>query len=129
MLEPEQRRLGRKSTDCGDTNGKDMGSRPRDYGFCQSAREGAQWKCSGDEQPGSVSAGHAWSDLIDVPRRYNQSRIREIRRQFRATLPIANIESPAAFPADDVLLLKPLKRPAIEAVCLNRTGNPAFAGG
>ena len=74
------------------------------------------------------SPGNAWSDLIEVPHRYNQSRFREIRRRFRATLPITNVEPPAAFPADDVLLLKPLKRPTIEAVCFNGTGDPVFAG-
>ena len=73
------------------------------------------------------SPGNAWSDLIEVPHRYNQSRFREIRRRFRATLPITNVEPPAAFPADDVLLLKPLKRPTIEAVCFNGAGGPEFA--
>ena len=79
--------------------------------------------------PGESTGRHAWSDLIEVLHQGNQGRFWEIGQQFRATLPIANIESPAAFPADDILLLKALKRPAIEAVCLNRTGNPAFAGG
>jgi hypothetical protein len=40
---------------------------------------------------------------------------------------MTNIELPAAFPADDELLFKPLKRPAIEAVCFNGTGDPVFA--
>ena len=66
--------------------------------------------------------------LIEVPYRGNQSWFRYIRRRFRATLPITNIEPPAAFPADDVLLLKPFKRPTIEAVCFNGAGDPVFAG-
>lgn len=69
-----------------------------------------------------------WSYLFEGPYRGNQSRFRDISQRFRATLPITNIEPPAAFPAYDVLLLKPLKRPTIEAVCFNGTGDPMFAG-
>jgi hypothetical protein len=65
--------------------------------------------------------------LVEVPYRGNRSRFWEIGRQFPAILPITNIEPPAALPAEDVLLLKPLKRPTIEAVCFNGTGDPVFA--
>jgi hypothetical protein len=40
-------------------------------------------------------------------------------RQFRPVVPITQIELPAAAPAEDKLLIKSLKRPAIQAVRLD----------
>jgi hypothetical protein len=58
-----------------------------------------------------------------------RSSIHLFMRNWRITLsvPLLEVEPPAAFPADDVLLLKSLKRPAIEAVRFNGTGNPVLA--
>jgi hypothetical protein len=87
-----------------------------------------QRKCPADEQAWQVSGRHALSDLIEVPYRGNQNRLRDFRRRFQGSLPITDIEPPAAFPADDELLFKSLKGPTIEAVCFNGTGDPVFAG-
>jgi len=106
-------------------SGKDMG--PVTVEKMQNWHQ-AQWKCPADEHPAASPAGHAWSDFIEVPNRGNQSRFLDIRRRFQSTLPITNIEPPAASPAGHVLLLKPLKRPAIESVGFNGTGDPVFAG-
>jgi hypothetical protein len=47
--------------------------------------------------------------------------------QFRRVVPITHIEPPAAIPADDELLIKSLKRPAIQAVRLDGSCKSEFS--
>jgi hypothetical protein len=49
-----------------------------------------------------------------------------VEHPFRSAIPIDHIEAAAAFPADDVLVVEPLKWAAIEAVCFDGTRNPAL---
>jgi hypothetical protein len=72
-------------------------------------------------------ARDAWSGLLDMQRNRIQHWFRDVKWPFRTAIPITDIESPPAFPADDVLHVKPLVRSAIEAVRFNGTGNPALA--
>jgi hypothetical protein len=58
-----------------------------------------------------------------------QRGFRDVIRPFRTAIPVTDVELPSTFAADDVLLLKPLIWPAIEAVRFNGTSNPALAGG
>ena len=47
--------------------------------------------------------------------------------QFRCVIPIAHIESSAAVPAEDKLLFKSLKRPAIQAMRLDGSCKSEFS--